>query len=268
MFNPIHSFHHAITSFTTPGSQDALSPARSFGVGKDLFVAPYRPRHDLRLVQDSRHRHRERECGPLCTLGSLQRALPLGALQSREIHRRHRYLRKCRHGGYHHRQHLPLLGLPAGFPRQSARQLLCQLGQGYAPAERLYPADSQLLVPCDLYDAKQAGVCAQRAQRQDDPRESGAESRTAGQCRLRVHHRIRCQHETLCAGLQGPHGAFRRKGGVSAYGTSRDADSRLVQPMSNPTIRKLWNKLSCGQNRTVTAYCPLRSVKMHGTQHS
>ncbi len=49
-------------------------------------------------------------------LGSLQRALPLlGALQSREIHRRHRYLRKRRHGGYHHRQHLPLLGLPAGF---------------------------------------------------------------------------------------------------------------------------------------------------------
>ena len=55
---------------------------------------------------------------------------------------------------------------------------------------------------------------------------------------------------------------------LSAYRTSRDADSRLVQPMSNPTLRKLWNKLSCGQNRTVTAYCPLRSVKMHGTQHS
>ena len=171
--NPI-SFHHAITSFTTPGSQDALSPARSLGVGKDLFVASYRPRHDLRLVQDSRHRHRERECGPLCTLGSLQCALPLGALQSREIHRRHRYLRKRRHGGNHHRQYLPLLGLPAGFPRQSARQLLCQLGQSYAPAERLYPADSEHLVPCDLYDAKQAGVRAQRAQRQDDPRESGS----------------------------------------------------------------------------------------------
>lgn len=167
-------FHHAITSFTTPGSQDAVSPARSFGIGKDLFVAPYRSRHDLRLVQDRCHRHRERECGPLCPLRSLQRALPLGALQSREIHRRHRYLRECRHGGHHHRQHLPLLGLSAGFPRQSARQLLRQLGQGHAPAECLYPADSQLLMPCDLYDAEQAGVCAQRTQREDDPRESGS----------------------------------------------------------------------------------------------
>lgn len=171
--NPI-SFHHAITPFTTPGSQDAVSPARSLGFGQDLFVASYRPRHDLRLVQNRCHRHRERECGPLCPSGSLQRIVSLGALQSREIHRRHRYLRKCWHGGYHHRQHLPLLGLSAGFPRQSARQLLCQLGQGYAPAERLYTADSQLLVPCDLYDAKQAGVRAQRAQRQDDPRESGS----------------------------------------------------------------------------------------------
>ena len=171
--NPI-SFYHAITPFTTPGCQDAPGPAGSFGIGQDLLVAPDRPRHDIRLVQDRRHRHRERECGPLRSSGSLQRIVSLGALQSREIHRRHRYLRKRRHGGYHHRQHLPLLGLPAGFPRQSARQLLCQLGQGHAPAERLYPADSQLLVPCDLYDAKQAGVRAQRAQREDDPRESGS----------------------------------------------------------------------------------------------
>ena len=126
--------------------------------------------------QNRCHRHRERRVRTSMPTWEPINVLSLSEPYNPEkLHRRHRYLRKRRHGGYHHRQHLPLLGLPAGFPRQSARQLLCQLGQGYAPAERLYPADSQLLVPCDLYDAKQAGVRAQRSkQRQDDPRESGS----------------------------------------------------------------------------------------------
>ena len=34
-----------------------------------------------------------------------------------------------------------------------ARQLLCKLGQGYTPSERLYPADSYILRSCDLHHA-------------------------------------------------------------------------------------------------------------------
>ena len=51
-------------------------------------------------------------------------------------------------------------GLSVGFPRQPARQLLCELGKGYTPSERLYPADSDILLSCYLYDAFQAGLCA------------------------------------------------------------------------------------------------------------
>ena len=104
-------------------------------------------------------------------------------------------------GGYQ----VPLLGLSAGFPRQPARELLCQLGQGYTPSERLYPAYPDLLRSCYLHHAFQAGLRPLGQERQDGSREGRLESRTARQCGLRVYCCFGYSDEPQGRHVQRPH---------------------------------------------------------------
>ena len=75
--------------------------------------------------------------------------------------------------------YFPLLGLSAGFPCQPARQLLCKLGQGYTPSERLIQRilTSSAHVICTMRSKQDYVALGQ--ERQDGSREGGLESRTA-----------------------------------------------------------------------------------------
>ena len=142
----------------------------------------------------------------------------------------YRHLRTGWSRSHHHRQHLPLLGLPAGFPCQLTRQLLCELGEGHAASECLYPTYPLFVLPCDLHDAKQTGLRALGQERQDGSRKGGTQSRTARQRGLRVYRRTRRGDESQGRRQQGPHGTVYGTSRISDLSPRRTGDPAMVQP--------------------------------------